>query len=201
MTRARRSLSSGETRPNTWSCGQPARRARRRTSACSSLPLIAPGPSPSSSPMAFGGDRVVAGDHAHVDAGAERGVDRVLGLGAQRVDDADHADEVEVLRERHRIASASRRARRPRRTGPRTRARAGPARPCARWRRRCRAAASAIGTCVSLSGPPERAHRASTTSGPPLTSWTTRSRPPSVARWKVAMNLYSESNGTSARRG
>ena len=60
---------------------------------------------------------------------------------------------------------------------------------------------SSIGTWVSLNGPPARAQRARTTSGPPFTSSTTRSRPASVARWKVAMNLYSESKGTSASRG
>ena len=51
MTRARRSLSSGETRPNTCSSG-----SRRSSSssdiACSSAPLIAPGPSPRFSPIA-----------------------------------------------------------------------------------------------------------------------------------------------------
>ena len=33
------------------------------------------------------------------------------------------------------------------------------------------ARASAIGTCEPLSGPPAMVQRASTTSGPPLTSW------------------------------
>ena len=46
---------------------------------------------------------MIAGDHPHVDAGAERDLDRVLGLGPQRVDDADHRHEREVLGERHRI--------------------------------------------------------------------------------------------------
>ena len=63
------------------------------------------------------------------------------------------------------------------------------------------ARASSIGTCVSLIGPPDGRSGASTTSGPPFTSCTTRSRPASVTRWKVAMNLYSESKGTSASRG
>ena len=51
----------------------------------------------------LGRDRVVAGDHAHVDAGAEGGVHGVLRLGAQRVDDARHAHEGEALGQRHRV--------------------------------------------------------------------------------------------------
>ena len=40
------------------------------------------------------------------------------------------------------------------------------------------------------------------TSGAPFTKQRTTSRPlRSVMRWNVAMNLYSESNGTSATRG
>ena len=40
-----------------------------------------------------GGDGVVAGDHAHVDAGVERDAHGVLRLGPQRVDDPDQRDE------------------------------------------------------------------------------------------------------------
>ena len=40
--------------------------------------------------------------------------------------------------------------------------------------------ASSIGTCEPLIGPPARLQRASTTSGPPLTSWITRSVPSTV---------------------
>jgi hypothetical protein len=61
--------------------------------------------------------------------------------------------------------------------------------------------ACAIDTGASLSGPPDWLHRARTTSGPPLTSWMTRSTPSTGTLWNVAMNLYSESNGTSASRG
>ena len=44
--------------------------------------------------------------------------------------------------------------------------------------------------------------RASTWSGAPLTKQRTTSRPDSsCTRWKVAISLYSESNGSSARRG
>ena len=43
--------------------------------------------------------------------------------------------------------------------------------------------------------------RASSTSGAPLTKQRTTFRPSSSISWKVAMSLYSESNGTSATRG
>ena len=44
--------------------------------------------------------------------------------------------------------------------------------------------------------------RASTWSGAPLTKQRTMSRPDSsFIRWNVAISLYSESNGSSARRG
>ena len=51
MSRARRSLSSGDTRPNTWSSGS-FRASSSSDIACSSAPLMAPGPNPSVSPMA-----------------------------------------------------------------------------------------------------------------------------------------------------
>ena len=57
------------------------------------------------------------------------------------------------------------------------------------------------GTCEPLRGPPAWLQRAMTTSGAPLTSSMTCSAPSSVTRWNVAMNLYSESNGTSDSRG
>ena len=45
-------------------------------------------------------------------------------------------------------------------------------------------------------------HRSSTTSGPPLTSSINRVPPVGAGTlWKVAMNLYAESKGTSAARG
>ena len=55
-----------------------------------------------------GGDGMVARDHADVDAGAERHVDGVLRLGAERVDDADQRDEDEVVHGRHRIVDRRR---------------------------------------------------------------------------------------------
>ena len=188
ISRARRSLSSGVTRPKTWSSG--SRRATSSSdSAWSSLPLIAPGPSPRRLTDGVGGDGVVAGDHADVDAGAEGDVHGVLGLGAQRVDDADHPDEVEVMRHRHRVGGHRLRVRR-RSTNRAAKARTR--RPCSPIRALAAsmsARASAIGTCTPLSGPPERAQRARTTSGPPLTNSMTRSRPSTWTRWKVAMNL------------
>ena len=84
--------------------GEPARRAPRRVSACSSVPLIAPGPEPERLADRLGGDGVVAGDHAHVDARRRApSATAAFAVGAQRVDDPDHADEREVVRERHRV--------------------------------------------------------------------------------------------------
>ena len=49
--------------------------------------------------MPDGGRRhgVVAGDHAHLDAGAVALGDGVLGLGARRIDDADHGQQGQIL--------------------------------------------------------------------------------------------------------
>ena len=146
-------------------------------SACSSAAADRARPEPERLADRLRGDGVVAGDHADVDAGAERRLDGGLRLGAQRVDDPHHADERQVVRRATSGRRSSPGARRPRRSGPRRRAPAGPSRPCARSRRRCPARASSIGTCEPLSGPPDAVQRASTTSGPPLTSWMTRSTP------------------------
>ena len=59
---------------------------------------------------------------------------------------------------------------------------------------------SAAGTVVP-SGPRICDERASRTSGAPFTKQRTTLRPSSSSSWNVAMNLYSESNGTSATRG
>ncbi len=59
---------------------------------------------------------------------------------------------------------------------------------------------SASGT-ADPSGARAVEQRASTTSGPPLTMASSRCRPWNGTSWKVAMNLYSESNGTLATRG
>ena len=61
----------------------------------------------------LGGDRVVTGDHADVDPGMQRGGHCGLGLCAQRVDDAHHPDERQVVRERHRVVRHRLRLRRP----------------------------------------------------------------------------------------
>ena len=95
------------------------------------LPLIAPGPSPSIAPIApavIGLSPVIM--RTSIPA-LERRRHGVLGLGAQRVDHPHHADEGEVVRQRHRIGGHRRPARRRRPAGRRTRARAGPPRPCA----------------------------------------------------------------------
>ena len=51
-----------------------------------------------------GGDRVVAGDHPDLDAGAVALGDGRLGLGAGRVDDADHRDDREVVHHADQVA-------------------------------------------------------------------------------------------------
>ena len=65
--------------------------------------------------------------------------------------------------------------------------------------RRGRARSSAM--AVVPSAVADRVDRASSTSGAPLTKQRTTFLPSSVISWKVAMSLYSESNGTSASRG
>ena len=46
---------------------------------------------------------MVAGDHPHVHPGTERGVDRVLGRGAQRVHDPDQRHHDEIGDRGHRV--------------------------------------------------------------------------------------------------
>jgi hypothetical protein len=49
------------------------------------------------------GHRVVAGDHPHIDPGAQRRTDGLLGLGPQRVHDPDKRDEDQVRDGGHRV--------------------------------------------------------------------------------------------------
>ena len=58
-----------------------------------------------------GGRGVVAGDHAHPDPGRAAERDRVLGLLARRIDDADQRQQLEVLEdvEQHGLAIERRR--------------------------------------------------------------------------------------------
>ncbi|HEX8347879.1 MAG TPA: hypothetical protein VF657_24565 [Actinoplanes sp.] len=51
---------------------------------------------------------MVTGDHADVDPGPQRGADGVVRLRAQRVDDADHADETQPGGQRHRFGGQRR---------------------------------------------------------------------------------------------
>ncbi len=123
--------------------------------ACSSAPLIAPGPEAERLADRLRGDRVVAGDHADVDAGLERDLDGVLRLGPQRVDDADHADERRgpATNDIGSAATAARSASSTSRT-----ANASTRRPFSpivlRWPPRCRPRASSIGTWDPPDGPP-----------------------------------------------
>ena len=52
-----------------------------------------------------GGDRVVAGDHPHLDAGRVGGGDRGLRRGTRRVDDADQRQQRQVLHQRQQVAA------------------------------------------------------------------------------------------------
>ena len=54
------------------------------------------------------GDRVIAGDHAHVDPGVERDPNCLLGLGAQRIDDPDQRHQQEIGDGCHRIGARGR---------------------------------------------------------------------------------------------
>ena len=136
-----------------------------------------------------GGHRVVAGDHAHLDAGAVALLDGRLRLGTGRIDDADHrqqrevVDVVEVRRGRvERGRDRSRGGRRPSPARPDAAMRSfsssaddGARRRPGSWRRR-----------ASRTSPA----RSRSTSGAPLTKQRMTSRPwRSVIRWNVAMNL------------
>ena len=199
MSRASRSLSSGVTRPKTCRLGQPACAAPRRSGPGSSAPLIAPGPRPERLADRVGGHRVVAGDHADVDAGLQRDLDGHLRRRPQRVDDADEPDEAQLLGSD--IGSASWPSLvvgdEPRGEGEDAQALL----PHPRVLRLDLRRHAPPGDACRSSGPPASVQRASTTSGPPLTSSTTRDAPSTSILWNVAMNLYSESNGTSASRG
>ena len=58
---------------------------------------------PSSWAIGSGGDGVVAGDHAHPDAGALGLGDGLLGLGTRRIDLADQRRQLEVLHQGHQV--------------------------------------------------------------------------------------------------
>ena len=96
-------MSSGATRPNTCNCGQRRDHFRvgHRVELGARLDTRAQPELVGDRP---GGDRVVAGDHAHVDAGGQGAGDGVLRLGAQRVDDADQRHEQQVVHGAHRVA-------------------------------------------------------------------------------------------------
>ena len=202
MSRASRSLSSGATRPNTCSSG-----SRSSTSAsvrcCSSVPVITPGPSPSSSAIARAVTvwspviirtsipaakatctaslaSVRSGSMMPTSATKIRSVTAAIGSASA----ADIA-----ASSRSRAAKASTRS-------PRSES----------WRLAARISSrtAVSGTCSPCHS--ARPQRSMTTSGAPftVTKCGCCKIPPSSRpgrSWKVAMNLYSESNGTSARRG
>ena len=149
---------------------------------------MAPGPRPSVSPIAWRGHGVVAGDHAHVDAGAERGVDRGLGLGPQRVDHPDHAHEGEVAGSatsdrRHGVELAV--VDEPGGEGQHPE----PLLAHALVGRLDVDRGLGDRNLRAAHGPPAWLQRASTTSGAPLTSCHVARAVHELARWKVAMNL------------
>src|SRR5271166_6520236 len=202
MSLARRSLSSGATRPNTCSRG-----SRSTTSAsdrcCSSVPVITPGPRPSSSAIARAVTvwspviirtstpapsaawtaslaSVRSGSTIPTRATKTRSVTAAIGSASA----ADIAASSMSL-----AANASTRS-------PRSDS----------WRLAARSSSRTvpIGTCWPCHR--ARSQWSRTTSGAPLTvtrcgCWTIGPASQSGRSWKVAMNLYSESNGTSARRG
>ena len=93
ISRARRSLSSRRDAAEHVQLRAAGATSSSSDSACSSLPLIAPGPSPSVSPIACA---VTAWSPVimRTSMPAPSAVcDGALRLGAQRVDDPDHADE------------------------------------------------------------------------------------------------------------
>ena len=135
ISRARRSLSCGVTRPNTCSSGS----RRGELLVGHRLQLGAAdraGPEAERLADRPRGDGVVAGDHAHVDPRAERRLDGGLASGRSGSMIPTRPTNPRSWRQRHRVVGHRRRARRPRRSGPRRRARADPSRPSARSPRR-----------------------------------------------------------------
>ena len=178
---------------------RPARRARRRESAANSVPGSARPSMPSCAAIAAA---VVAWSpvimRTRIPASLQQG-DRVPRLLARRIDDGDERQQRQAL---HLVEQGRRRGRRrPGRCRARRRpARAGPRRRGGRSRRGRGRGRSSMET-VAPSASRTCDERASRTSGAPLTKQRTTFRPSSSISWKVAMSLYSESNGTSATRG
>ena len=202
MSLARRSLSSGATRPKTCSWG-----SRSITSSsvrcCSSVPVMTPGPRPSSSAMARAVmvwspviirtstpapsaawtaslASVRSGSTIPTSATKTRSVTAAIGSASAAVI---------VASSMSLAANASTRS---------------PRSDSLRLAARSSSRTVPIGTCWPCHR--ARSQRSRTTSGAPLTvtrcgCWTTGPASQSGRSWKVAMNLYSESNGTSARRG
>ena len=79
------------------------------------------------------GDRVVAGDHPHLDAGILCARDRVACLGARRIHDPDERQQVQVLHLEEQVGVRVERGR-DRSRAARSPGRAGPARPADRSR-------------------------------------------------------------------
>ncbi len=134
------------------------------------------------------GDRVVAGDHPHLDAGAVALGDGRLGLGAWRIDDADHGQEREVLDELDQVAVRIERGRievTPRHHHD----------PLALLGHPIVLVDGQMAVLVghgarSPSGSQNEPPRSISTSGAPLTKHRTTARPfSSVTSWNVAMNL------------
>ena len=137
-----------------------------------------------------GGHRVVAGDHAHLDAGAVALLDGRLRLGPRRVDDADHGEQGEVVDvvEVQGGCGSNVAGSKSRRATTITRSPDDAIRSFSSSARRMALVVDRAST--SPSGVQKEPARAMSTSGAPLTKQRMTSWPcASVIRWNVAMNL------------
>ena len=152
-----------------------------------------------------GGGGVVAGDHLHRDAGRAAQPDRVAGLGAGRVDDADEGVEGEVVDPAVGIDDGAAGVEHLGSAGRRREATASTRRPSDASDRCRHGAAASAWRRAAARRPRRRRWRstgASSTSGAPLTQTSTSlAGVAGIARWNVAMNLWAESNGHLTEAG
>ena len=203
MSRARRTLSSGATRPNTCSCGR--RSITSSSDSCwRSVPVMSPGPSSSWSAIARAvtvWSPVIMRTSMPASSASRTAC---LRLGPQRVDDADQRDQHQIGDRRHRVGARGRH----RRVVEVTDGEGQDPQPLLRHLLvRGEELVAHVGDRNLLAVPEHVAATVDDDVGRALDRHEVRRRAgrrrviQSGRSWNVAMNLYSESNGTSASRG